>query len=64
MFMLNQEQRQKLEQFVDVVSLKKKQRLWQLVLLKMGKPIWYVAAPFMQRTMTNGHMTLRLITFR
>ncbi|MCO4525203.1 1-deoxy-D-xylulose-5-phosphate synthase [Streptococcus infantarius subsp. infantarius] len=52
MFMLNQEQRQKAgKQFVDVGIAEEKAATMAAGLAKNGaKPIWYVAAPFMQRT--------------
>ncbi len=52
MFMLNQEQRQKAgKQFVDVGIAEEEAATMAAGLAKNGaKPIWYVAAPFMQRT--------------
>lgn len=52
MFMLNQEQRQKAgKQFVDVGIAEEEAATMVAGLAKNGaKPIWYVAAPFMQRT--------------
>lgn len=52
MFMLNQKQRQKAgKQFVDVGIAEEEAATMAAGLAKNGaKPIWYVAAPFMQRT--------------